>query len=351
MASKKAEIYRYSAKLIHCEELKDKDGNRYVIAYGVVAPKDITDDFRENADFAAIIEAIAHDLLAHYKDVETPDGCEIVESYIVPADDMRIESVPINKGAWIMGFSITDSFLLRKIANRDLKEIEIALSVPAMEEQLHKNSVDLLRERNQEIIKQEANANELLNRFGISRREVDNCQILCLPENFLLAASKEELYDTNDSVKFYNLLKNAGLKTANSFDLNLNPSNHFSVRKSGDAIWLAVLVILWPPAWDIAKDVLSDFVSDFIRDFYKRYKRRDTSSASGISFEPRAQITLVLRKDDKAEIFEYIGDAAAMPSSLDKMADDFFQDKSRNRAKHRNGAFSSSVSGKKEGEK
>jgi hypothetical protein len=168
------------------------------------------------------------------------------------------------------------------------------------------------------------NGDDLFSRFGIDRRQIDNYQVLCLPENLQEATSKNELYDTHDSVDLCERLRNAGLKSANSFDLNLNPQNKYFVRKSAVDFWFATLVILSPIAWDIVKGIISDYIGASIRDYFKGKQHQEDTPPSDPSFSPSAYMTLMVRKDDELRSFEYSGDAEAMIPSLDKIVREFF---------------------------
>jgi hypothetical protein len=177
---------------------------------------------------------------------------------------------------------------------------------------------------NQEIKAYGVNGDNLFSRFGIDRGQIDNYQVLCLPENLQEAASKNELYDTHNSVDLCERLRNAGLKSANSFDLDLNPQNRYYGRKSAVDFWFATLVILSPIAWDIVKGVISNYINDSIRDYFKGKRQQDDTPPSDPSFSPSAHMTLMVRKDDELRSFEYSGDAEAMLPSLDKIIREFF---------------------------
>jgi hypothetical protein len=183
-----------------------------------------------------------------------------------------------------------------------------------------------MQENNQRIKVYTLNEGDLLNRFQIDR-QIDDYQLLCLPENFLEATSKGQLYDTEDSNKLCESFRKAGLKSANSSDLNLNPRNQYAIRKSIDILWLAVVLLAARETWDFAKLVSSDFVSDFIRDFLKKQKQQENPVTASVSFPPEAKITLILRKDGEIAAFEYFDDATEMLPSLDKKVEKFFSKK------------------------
>ncbi len=180
-----------------------------------------------------------------------------------------------------------------------------------------------MNENDQKIEVYDVNEDELLNRFGIDRKQIGDYQVLCLPENFREAASKDELYDTDDGINLCKQLRNAGLKSANSFDLKIH-ARYFS-RKSAVDLWLGTLLVLSPPAWDLAKGIIGSFIGASIYDYIKgKMQQEDSPATSDPSISPNAHLNLILRKGDELRILEYKGDSAAMIPSLDKIVKRFF---------------------------
>ncbi|MGA2883962.1 MAG: hypothetical protein ABSE80_02245 [Halobacteriota archaeon] len=181
-----------------------------------------------------------------------------------------------------------------------------------------------MKESNQKIKVYNINEDELLDRFGIERKKIDDFQLLCLPENFLEATSREELYATEDSDNLCKSFSKAGLKSANTSDLNLNPRNQYAVRKSFDVLWLGVVWVVSNVTWELTKVVLKRVVQDFVVDFLEKQKQKQNPVTSSVSFSPEAKITLILRKDDETAAFEYFDEAEEMLPSLDKKVEEFF---------------------------
>jgi hypothetical protein len=165
---------------------------------------------------------------------------------------------------------------------------------------------------------------DLLSRYGIDRKQLDNYQVLCLPENLLEAASKNELYDTHDSANLCERFRDTGLKSANSSDLDLNPRNRYYVRKSAVDFWFATLIVGGYIAWDLAKGIISDYISASIREYFKGKRRKTDTSPPDPAFSPSAHAMLIVREDNEVRGFEYDGDAEAMIPSLDKKVREFF---------------------------
>jgi hypothetical protein len=62
---------------------------------------------------------------------------------------------------------------------------------------------------------------QILKCLGIREDVLTGYQVVCLPENSLSAGSKDEWFDASDAAPLSKLLKSAGLKCANSYDLGL----------------------------------------------------------------------------------------------------------------------------------
>ncbi|MGB7901442.1 MAG: hypothetical protein WCG09_03255 [Halobacteriota archaeon] len=179
-----------------------------------------------------------------------------------------------------------------------------------------------MNERDRKVEVYDVNEDDLLNKFGLDRSQIDDYQVLCLPENFREAGSKEDLCDTDDAIALCKQLRNAGLKSANSYDLNIHEK--YYIRKSAVDVWLATLWLLSPLVWDLVKDIIEDFIGDSIYGRIKGKMQQEDSPSTDPSISPNAHLNLILRKGDELRILEYKGDSAAMTSSLDKIVKEFF---------------------------
>ncbi|WP_054864591.1 hypothetical protein [Methanosarcina barkeri] len=101
----------------------------------------------------------------------------------------------------------------------------------------------------------------LLNR-GIDLLKCKDYQILCLPENFE-SDSKENLYDADYTSDLSKILKQSGIKCANSYDLGIDSETY--ERKSCDIylglIWVRdnfVVPILACAIYDWLKGKVND---------------------------------------------------------------------------------------------
>lgn len=77
--------------------------------------------------------------------------------------------------------------------------------------------------------------------LGAKKEKILSYDILLLPDDIESNKSKEDIYDTNDSIELYKLLKSKGINCANSYDLNFKVN--LLDRRSID-IWLGAIWIL-----------------------------------------------------------------------------------------------------------
>jgi len=154
---------------------------------------------------------------------------------------------------------------------------------------------------------------ELLSKFGIDHRLIDDYQVLCLPENFDGAASIDELYDTHDGINLCKQLSDKGLKSGNSFDLKIH--KNFYGRKSLD-IWLGTLWVLDKLVLPLVVSIVGSIIGPPI---YTHLKGKMQKESRPPNLRPIAHLTLIIRKGGELQILEYEGDSAAVKSSLDKL--------------------------------
>ena len=82
---------------------------------------------------------------------------------------------------------------------------------------------------------------KLLSKLGINPDVASQYQILCLPENIENQIETTQLADSGESITLSKLLKEEGVKCANSYDLGLDAK--ISERRGVD-IWLGSIWIL-----------------------------------------------------------------------------------------------------------
>jgi hypothetical protein len=82
---------------------------------------------------------------------------------------------------------------------------------------------------------------KLLSKLGIDPDVASQYQILCLPEDIENQIETTQLTDSGESITLSKLLKEEGVKCANSYDLGLNAK--ISERR-GVNIWLGSIWVL-----------------------------------------------------------------------------------------------------------
>jgi hypothetical protein len=128
-----SKMLRYTVRLIHYEQIKTESGKEHIqIAYGIVLDPDTIDEDSGKKINLEDLVFTAHYFMSHYKEIRTPKGCTIVESYVVPADSWNIGAVPVKKHSWVIAFKISDPKLSREIESDGLEGIEITL--PTLED-------------------------------------------------------------------------------------------------------------------------------------------------------------------------------------------------------------------------
>ena len=82
-------ILRYLVKPFHCKQIETEDG-QYRVAYGIVIDPEAIDSNTGERIRIQDLRCTAHYFTSHYEEIETPKGSQIVESYIMPVENIRI---------------------------------------------------------------------------------------------------------------------------------------------------------------------------------------------------------------------------------------------------------------------
>lgn len=132
--------------------------------------------------------------------------------------------------------------------------------------------------------------------MGVTEEQLSGLDVLVLPEN--IGESGENPYDAQDSITLSKMLKGAGVKCANSYDLSLDvPTKE---RRSSD-IWIGQLYILNDGILPILTGVIGSLLANCISDWKKK---KDQPSA------PKANVhaeVSIIRPDGIVKI-SYSGD-------------------------------------------
>ena len=101
--------------------------------------------------------------------------------------------------------------------------------------------------------------------MGVTEEQLSGLDVLVLPENVGVAG--ENLYVAQDSITLSKMLKGAGVKCANSYDLCLDvPTKE---RRSND-IWIGQLYILNDGILPILSGVIGSLLANCISDWKKK---------------------------------------------------------------------------------
>lgn len=97
-----------------------------------------------------------------------------------------------------------------------------------------------------------------LEKHGLDFEKIKAYQVLCLPENIETASTEEELIDTAHNANFCKLLREAGIKCANSYDLGLET---VELERRGIELWFGVTYILDKLAIPVLTGVISSLLT------------------------------------------------------------------------------------------
>lgn len=103
---------------------------------------------------------------------------------------------------------------------------------------------------------------KLLNELGVNPDVISNYQILCLPENFKNQSEKSGLVDTGDAVHLSKLLKEEGVKCANSYDIHLHAK---IIERRGVDLWFGSIWILDHAALPILISVVGRLLGEEVQ--------------------------------------------------------------------------------------
>lgn len=140
-----------------------------------------------------------------------------------------------------------------------------------------------------------------LKRNGIDLEQLGNYEILCLPENSETATSSAELFDASDSIVLSKMLKGAGAKCANSFDVGISTP---TLDRRSDELWLGLIWLMSDGAWPFLINVASNMFTDRIK---------------GVFSSSTVHVKLRWRKGENLEKLDYDGDGATLLKVLESI--------------------------------
>jgi hypothetical protein len=120
----------------------------------------------------------------------------------------------------------------------------------------------------------EVNDLKLLGEFGVNLDILSQYQILCLPENIANKSEQLELVDSGQSITLSKLLKEEGVRCANSYDLGLNAK--VSERRGLD-LWLGSIWILNHAALPLLISVVGRLLGEKIQKGFEASREQKKS--------------------------------------------------------------------------
>ncbi|HUB24361.1 MAG TPA: hypothetical protein VL992_02950 [Tepidisphaeraceae bacterium] len=146
-----------------------------------------------------------------------------------------------------------------------------------------------------------------LRHFGVTPEQLEQFQILSLPENLLTASRVEDLLDAQDGIDLVKRLKEAGISCACSLDLTPAAA---TVRRRGGDLWLG---IVWIQQSNVAA-VFAKTLQQKLKSWAERNSLR----------KERWKVHLRLRIRQAQEISElaYTGDSETLSHLLNGLIQD-----------------------------
>jgi len=134
-----------------------------------------------------------------------------------------------------------------------------------------------------------------LRQFGVADEQRERFAVLCLPENILAAAVREDLLDSQDAVDLAKRLREASVSCATSYDLTPEAA---TVQRLGGDIWLGIVWVLQPEAMPKLAGVIK-------RKLKPCLERTDGRKV-------RVHLSLRIRNGQEVAEVEYAGDAPTL---------------------------------------
>jgi len=186
-----------------------------------------------------------------------------------------------------------------------LKSIEDLNNYPEFLESIRKD-----REKGSYLMQELQN----LNKFGLTVEQLKEYQILCLPENIETVSNQDNLIDASGTANFSKLLKEQGVKCANSYDLGLEASE---LERRGLEIWLGVTYILDKAVLPIVTGIISSLAVVEIQ-------RKTKLSSQDLDSRNNTKIHIELRiiEEENSTSIKFEGDPEMLRKLLEGISDD-----------------------------
>ncbi|MEG4585409.1 hypothetical protein QUA54_09350 [Microcoleus sp. MOSTC5] len=145
-----------------------------------------------------------------------------------------------------------------------------------------------------------------LSELGVAPNVVSQYQILCLPENIENQTETTPLADSGESITLSKLLKEKGVKCANSYDLGLNTKT--SERRGAD-LWLGSIWILDHAALPLFIGVVGRLLGEKIQKKLDAANQLKASQESDDSQETKVHADIKVIDGKLSAEIKYNGDA------------------------------------------
>lgn len=122
---------------------------------------------------------------------------------------------------------------------------------------------------------------KLLSELGVRPDILSQYQILCLPENIENRAETSDLLDSEESIILSKLLKEEGVKCANSYDLSLSAK---IIERRGLDLWLGSI-------WVLEHGVLPVLIGVLIRLLGDKLQKKSDASKQLEKYEELIELT------------------------------------------------------------
>ncbi|NEQ55276.1 MAG: hypothetical protein F6K11_35025 [Leptolyngbya sp. SIO3F4] len=156
-----------------------------------------------------------------------------------------------------------------------------------------------------------------LNKLGVDPNIANQYEILCLPEN--IENQADQLADSGESVTLSKLLKEEGVKCANSYDLGLDTK---IAERRGVALWLGSIWVLNHAALPLLISVVGRLLGEKVQKQLNSANQLEVSQTSENSEETEVYADLKIIDGKLSAEIKYNGDANTFLTVLKGIHDD-----------------------------
>lgn len=138
--------------------------------------------------------------------------------------------------------------------------------------------------------------------LGVAVNDLTGVTVLVLPENVTAAKSRDEMYDTDDSLFLAKTLKSRGVACKTAYDLGVRPK---VMDRRGADIWLGVIwLFLENGGFPLAVSVISEWVKS------KFLPNKTEAEAPNAEESTTIHVELRVQQKKRASTFRFTGPAS-----------------------------------------